>query len=383
MAFPTPKTYTTVSGGRIDAGREAPDGYPLWRQGQAVNEIRSLGVASDLPEAITNEIRGWGAFAARRDTNELATGLNGGHTDGANNAFYTMDLNADSPSWTLRRAASSPTRQNMSHYEDGRPSSRHNYAYFHWVPQVGRYMTTTCRYPPGTAVDYTNIDAFDPTPGVYDWEPALTYPNGAGMGYGSAVDWKTGRIFYNSMRCFNPVSKTFGTAGSNAGVQVRYPTAFDSLRDRFFNLQWGGGEANALSSIMEAMSAPSTMSAVNASAITFNASSAYTQFLADKTCTVGQTPGTTAVGYCAMIYDDANDCFYWYSGQATSGTQRIYKIVPNNGTVWDMEVFATTGTTMVAPPNSGINGRMHYFPLLKGFSICPSGDGVTYFVRTS
>lgn len=115
-------------------------------------------------------------------------------------------------------------------------------------------------------------------------------------------------------------------------------------------------------------------------AITFNASAAYTQWLSDQPV------------YAGMDYDPVNDCFLFYTGQSYSSgavtanvPTRIYKITPNSGAAWDMSLLTVTGNTPanVVSGGAGINGRWRYIPALGGFYCQPAANTAGWFLRTS
>ena len=104
--------------------------------------------------------------------------------------------------------------------------------------------------------------------------------------------------------------------------------------------------------------------------ITFNDSAAKTQWLAD-------TPS-----YCGMVYDPENDFFLFYQGFYAG---RVYKIIPNDTLVWDMELFSygPGNVTPTASSGAGINGRFTYVPALKGVVMLPLETTNIYFMRTA
>jgi hypothetical protein len=350
-------------------------GLPAWLAGKAIGECIEIPGSGGAGGAAAGA---WGGYAVRHDTNEIFLVAQGGHGDSYDNRVTSLNLSNDAPGWVLRNP---PTPANQlvvaaNYYADGKPSSRHIYDHAHWVPQVNRILQIGGRGTWPNGGDVSASDGFNPD--TNEWDPPGTWTFTLGIGYGVAVDHVHGHIWTNGLRRFNPKTNTYdrAVAGSSA-AQVRYPTVYDSLRDQMFCLMFGNGQGANLDQGIQASRFPT--SGVGQFAVTFNASAAYTQFLAQS---------NPAKGYAGMTYDSDNDKFYWYSGQAGHENE-LYVITPppvgNPTAAWDMSlfVFASGSASLPTTPLAGLNGRIKYLPLLKGFILCPTGTGKIYFVRTA
>jgi hypothetical protein len=150
---------------------------------------------------------------------------------------------------------------------------------------------------------------------------------------------------------------------------VRWPVAFDPLRNQIFTLNWADGEgfntADLFATVVPAGGGAQTR-------ISFNPGAAVTQFRQEQPT------------YAALDYDIDNDRFLFYSGQG-SAAGRIYVIKPNATAVWDMSIFsyASGSPTLPATPASGVHTRFCYVPALRGFVLMPSATSNLYFLPTA
>lgn len=375
-----PDNYIGLS--PLYCGRDAPpSGDPAWMAtaGVALNKVVAMPNSAGAGGA---GIGAWGCFAVHTGTSEIFSPANQGHTDGADNRVTKYNPAADSPSWTLC-SATTPTGQvvaNAAHNADGKPQSRHGYNHAFWVPQVNRIILMGCRGFYSSGGDLASVDGFNPDNNTWDVADTRTM-SFSGNGYGVCVDPSTGYIWSEAMTRYNPATNAYLSPNITGVVQSRFPVAFDSLRNRVFTLQWGDGQNFNVGSAPLATVAPAAGGAH--SAVTFNASADYTQFLAEKMVTMIDAT-SQASPYAGMCYDAGADCFWWYSGHGTQAGH-LWKIIPNNGTAWDMVLFqpASGSVTMAPTADSGVNGRVNYIPNLKGISVCPSATSPIYFIKTS
>jgi hypothetical protein len=399
MATAPSPTYRVASGAQVNAGRwpggraaggvtladavlsgsfAVDDGVPAWLSGVAVNEwvqISGTSWASGLPSVDGDGIDAWGTLVLIDGTGTLVSPANGGHGDSVDNGVYSIDLLTDAPSWATRIAASTSTQSDVEYYADGKPTSRHGYAYAHYISQRSRVMMFGARGMAGNGNDGLKV-ASHTVSGTWTWDAEGTF-TASPAGWGTARDPLTGNMMTNSGRLWTESTAAWSTLGLFTGGW-RYPVAFDSARSQFFALQWGDGGPDSGSTGIVAQKFDRATGA--GTTITFNASSAYTQWLAD------------GHRYAGMDYDSTNDCFLFYSGQTFSGgsvatnvTQRVYKITPNSGSTWDMEILSVTGATPAAAPSggAGINGRWKFIPELDGFMVLPNKTSNIYFLRTA
>lgn len=391
MDTPIDRIIAVASGGTALVGRTTavpgggslpPSGNAAWRTtaGAAVNKVVAIAGTSDLKGASFV----WSGWAADLDRNKLWFAAAGGHTDSSNNGVYELDLSADSPAWSVISTPTVNPVYDIQWQADGKPTSAHTYDYCHWVPSVGRIMRHQTHGNWINAYDFSDIQTFNPDANPPVWDAPGTFPTVPNNGTGCAVDHVHSEVFTSEFKMYRAATKTYAnTATRNTAVETRYPVAYSTADDLFFCLQWGNGQQGY---------APYPGSPLNASyikrltgsgaqtAVTFNSSAAYTQFLAEAQSSLPDSGGV-CVGQAGMCYDTINNCFYWYSGQA-GRENHIYKITPNVGSNWDMSLMSLTGVTMESALGSGINGRIKYFPLLKGIVLSPEGRQ-SYFIQTS
>lgn len=377
MATPTNDSYSGGSGATIYGGRGR--NYPAWRQGIALNKT-TLIPGSIGPTGVN--LTAWGGFAVDGANGILYSACSGGHGDSSDNRVAKLNLNVDSPTWEVicTPSISSTVVVDATHYTDGKPSSRHIYDYNHFLPQSNEIFLAQARGVWGNGVDKMSRDAYRPSLGETGWYPASTHADNPGYGYGCSVDQVNSKILYvisdgSAFRFYDYATKTWGAQIVGAGIPARFPVVHDTLRNKFFCLQWGAGEDAGIAAAVSA----SVLSATGQVAITFNNSSGKTAFLADQTISA-----VSSGDYCGMTYDSSNDKFYWYSGRGVNAG-KLYTITPNNGTVWDIAAFTfdAGSATLSASDNAGVNGRVKYVPSLKGFILSPKGGLDIYFVRTS
>jgi hypothetical protein len=342
---------------------------PAWLQGKALNTWIEIPNTSGAGGAAVDA---WGQTVLRDDTNELFILASGGHSDSSDNRVVSIKLTDDAPQWVLRNAPTPSDQliQNAAYNADGKPTSRHNYQYNHWVPAVHRLMMFGLYGTWPSAWMYPSVDGFNPDTNT--WDPAGTWPDmPSGSGFGIYVEKSTSYVWTSGFERFDPSTKQFSSPITHtSGDMVRFPMSEDTLRNQLFSLQIGDGQGYATNLGVQAMRMP-----VNGNTqyhVTFNPSAGYTQFLAD------------APVYSGMDYDPANDQFLFYDGHdAAAG--RIYVITPNAGNTWDMSILPLASGSPMPPavPGAGVNGRFVFVPSLKGFVLLPSGSANLWFIRTS
>jgi hypothetical protein len=372
---------------------------PLWSQGKALNEwFQIAGTSTGLPSGAD----AYGGWTFKEDTSELISTAVGGHGDGSDNGVYSITLTDDVPSWVTRTSASPVRPADVAYCPDGKPAARHTYQTVHWVPELNRVMMFGAIYTSGSAVTFPAVDGWNPSTNMYD--PAGTYPNtpdGTGSwngtswpsnsgGYSNVVayDRTRGEYWLRQLTRWRPSIGYDSPVTGNPGQSVGFTFAWDCNRDELFSLVWGNGQddlgrtpGTGLDDRADYSATVMRRGTLTATVITFNASSALTQFRID------------CPGYAGMCYDPINACYYHYNGRdikigsvsipSTAG--RLYKITPNVTDVWDISIV-TQGSGSVAPPvtaTGGINSRIAYIPALKGVVIQPTRSSGLYFMRTS
>lgn len=351
MATPANDSFA-VQSGVIAGGRYR---LPLWARGAALNtwtEIANTAYGNGAIDA-------YSSFCVKPSNSELITVAPGGHSDSSYNGADSIVLSADVPTWTHRRD-SSPATENVLYYADGTPTSRHHYHYIHYIESIDAVLLAGCRfgYGGGTPTG-PGMDLFDLATNAY--LPRYTYPDIPDGSYGVVKDGN-GRIWTNSGRRFDPADESWTATGATLD---RFPAAYDSTRNVLLSMQYGDGQGydSGLNAKKVDASTGST------SAVTINASAAYTAWLA------------AAPAYAGMDYDAPNDRFLFYHGGETG---KVYVITPNSETAWDMSVLTTSGTPATTPASgSGVHKRFQYLPHLNGFILLPKASSNLWYLRTA
>ncbi len=108
---------------------------PAWLAGHAVNEwfaIPGTAGAGGL------NVTAYSGMALREATSEIVIAATGGHHDGNDNSVISLPLAVDAPTWVTRKGPSQVPADNVSHYADGTPSSRHLYHSIHVIESLHR-----------------------------------------------------------------------------------------------------------------------------------------------------------------------------------------------------------------------------------------------------
>lgn len=298
---------------------------------------------------------------------EILIAAAGGHTDSADNRVVSLSLAADAPTWRVRHDSSKVVAQNVAHYADGMPASRHLYSSLHFVPQLNRLMLFGARGVFGSSWDFAKVDAFNLDTNT--WDKAGTWPDITPGYYGAAQIRATGEIVSSGMKKWSPVDRKWTDLVTGAG-DGRWPMAFDPVRNQMFCLQWGDGQGFDAQRGLVASRVP--LSGGQQIGVRFNPSAALTQWMAEKP------------SYAGMDYDADNDRFLFYSGLGAAAGQ-VYVITPNDGNTWDMSLLApAAGSVKIAPTSSGgLQNRLRYIPALRGFVLLARGSANLYFMRTA
>lgn len=346
---------------------------PTWLATAAVGQWAQIPNTS-APAALKD----YSGIAWRVETGkvEALSALAGGHTGNYfSNEVRSIDLWANTPTWVQRRASSDSsaydtTGAGSAYYADGRPAPRHTYWDCIWVPERSRYMIGGRFFGSG-AVDKNVCDAFNPA--TNDWDAAGTYANNPGGLVRGGRDPNTGIWYHGSGWQYNPTTDFWSTWANTGPTWNRGMLAWDSLRNHFFHLSTGDNFSFG-NSVLSAVKV--TANGI-ATAISFSASSAYTDFVAN-----GANFLTSAIDY-----DPDADCYYFYNGGA-EGAQKVYKITPDSGTTWGMSLLTVTGLTPAqslatgGSPVGGVQNKVRYIsPWRALVLIVPEQD--IYFLRTA
>lgn len=359
-------TYTCASGGSIDAGLP---GDPLWMAGQPLNHLFAVPIISAAGLSGLN-MDAYCGFALKPSNSELHAVAAGGHGDGSDNGAASLLLSDDTPTWTRRRlsTANGTTDINVFYYEDGSPCARHTYGYVHYIEPLDAVLLSGCRFGYGGGTPtHPGMDLFDLA--TNDYLPRYEYPDitpwpTADYGGGQDVN---GNIWTAAGYKFNITTRTWSKPGT--GTLHRYPFATDWNTNKIFSFQWGNGEGGADPGGYRA--ALLDCSTGNTVSITIAPGAALDAFEA------------IAPAYIGMDFDRVNGVFLVYHGIGAENG-KIYRITPNAGTTWVMDVLATTGVPGTALTTGGIFAkRFIYVPALRGFVLMQRQAEGLYFIRTS
>lgn len=304
----------------------------------------------------------WCGAALKHSGSELFISL-GGHADGAGNGIYSISLGSESPSWVMRRGNSTPVAVNVSHYADGRPSSRHTYAHIHYNQSRDLLMLfSACAvYGSGTA-NFNNVDAFDPH--LNDWLPASTFGNTPSRGVETPMCMDADdNLYFQTGGGANPLFRWENGAGaygewssllpSTPVFNTDYPMAWDSARNRLVHFN---------------ETAPTIYDLNTGGTRRVRAYSGETSLITRR---------------CAAIYCPDRDSFFHIRyGRRQTGVAVIAEIDPETFAVSAL-TLAGTGPTLGSNGGAGEDfyGRFCYVPELRSVVLMPRITKTMYAIR--
>lgn len=342
---------------------------PTWRQGQAVGEWRQIpGTAlASAPMAVVtggntgpqSKVIAWNGFSIDTRDSSIYAAATGGHHDYAGNEVNRIRLSDSAPKWTEPRAATplSKVLDSVTHYADGRPTSRHTFYGAAFNEPRGRVMLLGgSRW--GNGWPFPSVDGFNIA--TNDWDPAKTYPDTmddfTNVVASAVVAHKTtGDIYafgnYGVMRWSNSTNKWSQLlSGTNAYGQYA-AAALDTKRNRIL---LAGGLINERSYYDIATNTIQTVS--------FSGPNA------------GAMAGDTGNG---MVYDPLLDA-YLMRKDGSGGT--IYRI---NAQTFSVDTLPTSAGASIPAAVNGVWTRFLYVPQLKGVVYFPAYEGNGWFIRTN
>jgi hypothetical protein len=329
---------------------------PAWMSGVSVGQWVDIPGTANPPAGLN--MNAYCDMTIRPSDSTILAVASGGHSDGSSNGAAKVTLEADSPAWVTLRNSSTPTAD-VLYYGDGTPTSRHTYYHTHYIASRNAVLLAGCRFgfgggtPTGPGMDLFDLD-------TNTYEPRYTWPDIIGGGYGVVQDGE-GNIWTQSGYKFTVSTATWSKPG-NGGLP-RGPATYDSVRNRFFALQWGDGQGYDPQLGVQAFELDPTNG--NGAAITFNASAAYSQFTTD------------GPAYAGMAFSPVDGKFYFLHPGRMG---QFYVITPNGGTVWDMATYSASAGT--APTSSGILcKRLLWVQKLGGFVVQGNASSNMKFLR--
>lgn len=342
---------------------------PAWRQGLAVGEWRQVsGTAlAYAPRTVTvggntgpqAKVVAWNGFSIDTRDSSIYSVANGGHGDYAGNEINRIRLTDAAPAWIELNAAtpSSQIVDSVTHYADGRPTSRHSYYGTVFNERRNRAMVLGgSRW--GNGWPFANVDGFNTSSG--SWDTAGTFPSAPtewSSVIGSAiVEHKSSGDLYAfgnfAILRWSNASNSWSRLNSNSPVYGQYAaSALDTRRNRILVV---GGQVNdrGVYDIATNTIQTVTFSGPNASAMT------------------GGTGN-------ALVYDPGQDAYLMRTPGAGA---TIYRI---NAQTFSVDTLPNTGGASVPAATNGVWKRFLYVPQLKGVIYFPTYDGNFWFIRTS
>lgn len=292
-----------------------------------------------------------GALDTRRDR-LLVWG--GGHSGYAGNEIYAFDVNTEQ--WIMLSNPSTSVQESVSHYSDGRPSSRHTYNDIQYDAATDSLISLNAgaTYSP-TADSFPTVDAFNMSTG--EWSRFANRPSSGGTPYGawSAVHPTTGNLYHHTpnggrLQMFDPSTNQWSTHVESGGVPIYMTAAIDPGRN---TLVATGGGLLYVYDLNNPNAAP--LKGVSSG---------------DKTA-----ENDVQIGFS---FDPVSDQFVAWVG----GTQ-VYTLDPDTW-VWS-RVDAAAGNTVTpsAPNANGTYGRFRYIPSKNAFIVVNrTTDNVYYYKLT-
>lgn len=364
---------------------------PAWTSSIGVGQIKALSGTSGAGGAAIDAYCGG---ALNPSSNEILFAACGGHYDSFDNRVVGLRLTDDVLAWRLRKASSLTVDPGQPYYDqpynaDGTPTARHTYDTAHFVPQqnrlmlVGNYAAYGGSGGGGSGTGAANNNVMDGYNLDNDsWDAAGTWPwpvsSDGFWGYAKAGPAGDIHAIWGSagQRIYRVESNDWitPTVVNQQSSVVKMPWAWNSTSSYLFGLTIGDGHGSG-TDVRAIKQVRTNGTTVTQAAITFNASAAYTQFQADLGA------------YAAMDWNPTGGYFLWYAGDY-SNAGRIYKITPNAGTAWDMEIFslAAGSDTLPASGNNSLNRKMFFVTLpggVEGFALIPARTANLHFLRTA
>lgn len=345
-------------------GRSLPRPLPAWRQGKALNQWFAIAGTAGAAGARLDQYCG----CAKVGTFWVSPAA-GGHVT-LDNRVCAIDLAADSPTWSQRKAASSSPANGAPYYSDGRPIAGHYYASAFGINDH-QVMRPGIRFSGTDQVPFDKVDVFDLSTnqwaGVVPDSPGTSgsgYADVSPSGYFPVAQDHEGNLWCILHSNGNVAKYTVATntwsqpaMANKVAANVRSPWALDTKRNQLFGLAWADGEGSGTG--LRAVQLDYQAGTQRAITFSSGSSAAVAAFTAD------------APQYGGMDYDPINDRFLFFSGDENT-VPVIYAVTPNGGTEWDMAVVTFGGATLPAVAGgSGLTKRLAYFPEFKCFAIMP------------
>ena len=339
---------------------------PAWRQGMAVGEWRQIpnSALSTAPRSVNapgntgpvSKVIAWNSFVIDPRNATVYSPANGGHWDYAGNEVNSIRLSEAAPRWTELRASTavSAIRESVTHYADGRPTSRHSYYGATFNPIRNRIMMIGgSRW--GNGFIFGAMDGFNLASN--DWDGARTFPdapNGAVALPETAFveNPSTGDIYaFGSYSVFrwSSASNAWSTLASGISIYgFEAASAFDTRRNRILVVA-GQGDRHL-----------------------FNVSNNSVQSVAFS----GASSGLSGSG-SGMVYEPWLDAYLF---RRSAGGSTVYRI---NAQTFAVDILPVTSGGSIPSATNGVYRRFLFAPTLGGVVYCPDYDSNMWFLRTT
>lgn len=336
---------------------------PAWLAGAALNEwveIDSTALSSaqsgfTSPGGAKTHVCAYSG-AAVQDSGSVVWVFGGGHQDYAGNEPYSIRLADAAPSWSRRRDPTASVQDDVEHYSDGRPSSRHSYWHPQFITARSRFMCFGGASTWGSGNSGTlAVDGFNPA--TNDWDSAGTWasiPAAAGSACAVCKDGDENVYIHNynngDLYKWTEASNSWATLSNVDVANLATAWAVDTSRGRILRHANGGVSASTIA-------------------------------LSDGAKTDISLTGADAgeIDSGNLVYDPVVDCFwFWKWGETT-----LWKIHP---TTWAVTTQSVTGSV---PNNTFVDGvhefygRFNYCPELKGLVFVKDAAANVHFIRTA
>lgn len=298
------------------------------------------------------KIDGWVSAAVDTRTSTVYLAAGGGHNDYAGNEVNRLALNVAAPAWEEIEPPSGTVSENVTHYGDGKPTSRHSYRGVTVDETGNRIMLWGGSWYGGAPQAMDVVDSFNLSTNNYN--AAATHPD-----IPSGVHKEIRAIVrnpandnvymfgdYNAQR-FNQSSNNWSTLISGqTGLynEQRSAGAYDTSRDRIFLL---GGNLVATYDV--------------------GGNSMSTQTLSGTDISATQEQ--------AMVYVPSLDV-YLVRHAASGGT--VYQV---NASTFAVSSLSTTGGGSIPATTNGPYNKFLYVPALRGCIYVPTYTGNCWFLR--
>ncbi len=306
---------------------------PSYLETAAVGEV--VAIPNSILDASNNTAGrlAFGNIHLFRDEAILAAG--GGHNNGGANNVSGFDV-VTATGWTTRKASDwNGVEANVAYYDSGSPAARHLYNTAQYSQARSRLMLHGSPVVHGgAAVSFPDSNGFNLATNTWDADGA--HPDAPEPVICQDADgncWASAGSPTNYLHKWTATTDTWTQAGYHGGGTNRPlpPMANHGSDNYLFSL------ANVAGVIR---SFKITSNGTVFTPITFNASSAYSAWLAER-------PENET-----MVWDEVNGRFLIFGDKSTA----LYAITPNATAVWDMTTVTKTGATIPAPAEAF--GRM-------------------------